>query len=604
MLIKRLSNAIAKYRFCKEILDFAKPNPIKQQLTQHPLNYMVVHPIGSQNKGPELEFYMAEEAIGFSKQLNWTLVKGSFEWNNQTKIKDMNTSQEKIHQDQQDNQSQKQREQQEFQEDDLGQEWGNYITGNSIVKSSLVKLPSIHSTTFFTKAKLSMLGQHIQSKGVNAVFINHELTSLQTRNLKKVWTQYSRGEIASAFTEDVIDNDENNKNAEEQAKSDSEGLSVQVYDRFTMLLLLFAKRSTQGISKLQVELTFLKFAKAKLETGDSSLQTLASIFKEQLMVAKEIDFEILSAKQKKNQGKNNEYRENELLLQRRIIDDKIEKVKQLIEEDNQSRLKIKRKIHAHTIPKIALIGFTNAGKAQLLNCILQKDETESKDQISQILSTNQKSVRLASGQKAIILNTIGFITDLPQDFIEVFKSTLGEVEDADIVLHIRDISHPHSEKQKQVVYGVLKDLGFNQDFFNQKMIEVWNKIDLMKHSLDYDQIESYDYPIVPTSALMNINIQKLLQVMEEKSNYIMNKKLYRLKYNIDQHFERLRWLYDVGNISGVKNEVQKLPIKRGDPTIIEYDVIIDEVTYNRYIATFQPEIRIKKDQGISPKGWK
>ncbi|CAD8185672.1 unnamed protein product [Paramecium octaurelia] len=600
MLIKRLSNAIAKYRFSKEILDFAKPTPTKQQLTQHPLNYMVLHPIGSQNKGPELEFYMAEEAIGLSKQLNWTLVQGPFGWNDQTT--DTSTSQEKVQQDSQDNQSQQQREQQEFQEDDLGQEWRNYIVGNSIVKSSLVKLPGIHSTTFFTKAKLGMLGLHIQSKGINAVFINTELTSLQTRNLKKVWTQYSKGEIASGITEDFIDNNENNKNAEEQAKSDSEATSVQVYDRFTMILQLFAKRSTQGVSKLQIELSFLKFAKAKLETGDSSLSSLASLFKEQLMVAKEIDVEILSIQQKNRQGRANE--NNELQQQRRIIDDKIEKVKQLIEEESQTRLKIKRKIHAHTIPKIALIGFTNAGKAQLLNCILQKDEVESKEQISQLLSTNQKSVRLASGQKAIIINTIGFITDLPQDLIEAFKSTLGEVQDADIVLHIRDISHPHSDKQKQVVYNVLKDLGFNQDFFNQKMIEVWNKIDLMKYSLDYDQIESQDYPIVPISALLNINIKKLLQVMEEKSNYNMNKKLYRLRYNIDQHFERLRWLYDIGNISGVKNEVQKPPVKKGDPTIIEYDVIIDEVTYNRYIATFQPEIRIKKNQGISPQGWK
>ncbi|CAD8206634.1 unnamed protein product [Paramecium octaurelia] len=608
MLIKRLSNIIAKYRFSKETLDLAKPTPSKQQLTSQPVNCMVLHPVFYPNKGPELELYLAEEAIGLSKSLNWTLEQGPF-WK-QEYTQDIRRSQGKIDEDQEDqgDQSQQQNKPQDFHinEDDLGHEWRNKIIRNSIAKSSLVKVPRIHSITFFTKGKLAMLGQHIQSKRINAVFINHELTSLQTRNLEKLWTQYSKGEITSAIKDDINDNNESTENIPDEIDSDSEfeGLSVKVFDRFTMILQIFAKRSTQGVSRLQIELSFLKFAKTKLVRSGSAFVSLSSIFKGDLMMAKEVYVEVVSAKQRRALGKMSGSGESELQLQRRLIDDRIAKVKKLIEEECLQRSKIKRKKLIHTVPRIALIGYTNAGKSQLLNCILQKDVVQSKDLLFQTLDTTSKSIRLASGQKAIMLDTIGFITDLPHDLVESFKSTLEEVEDADIVLHIRDISHPCTEQQKQVVLDVLKELGFNQDFYNKKMIEVWNKIDLMNYPIDHEFIESQDYPIVPISALMNMNIKKLLQVMEEKSNQILNKKLYRIRYNIDQHFERLKWLYENGNISGVKNEMQIPPIKKGDPTIIEYDVILDEVTYNRYIATFQPEMRVKKNKGMPPSNWK
>jgi GTP-binding protein HflX len=102
-----------------------------------------------------------------------------------------------------------------------------------------------------------------------------------------------------------------------------------------------------------------------------------------------------------------------------------------------------------------LIGYTNAGKSALLNCILDNNVVESKDLLFQTLSTTSKKIRLKSGQKAIMLDTIGFITDLPHELVDSFKSTLEEVASADLVLHIRDISHPFSDHQKKVVLQVL-----------------------------------------------------------------------------------------------------------------------------------------------------
>ena len=114
---------------------------------------------------------------------------------------------------------------------------------------------------------------------------------------------------------------------------------------------------------------------------------------------------------------------------------------------------------------------------------------ESRDLLFQTLTTTSKRIKLVSGQKAILLDTIGFISDLPHDLIESFKSTLEEVSQADLVLHIRDISNPCSSLQKETVLRVLKDLKFDQSFYNKRMIEVWNKIDLLTTPIDYHEIE-------------------------------------------------------------------------------------------------------------------
>lgn len=167
-----------------------------------------------------------------------------------------------------------------------------------------------------------------------------------------------------------------------------------------------------------------------------------------------------------------------------------------------------------------------------MNCILQKDVVESNDMLFQTLQTTTRKINLVSGQKAILLDTIGFISDLPHDLIESFKSTLDEVSQADLVLHIRDISHPCTNQQKQTVLDVLRDLGYSQDFYSNRMIEVWNKIDLLKEPIDYDKMLQIDYPVVPISALMKINTKQLIKVIEDKCNALLGKQMYHFKHSL------------------------------------------------------------------------
>lgn len=130
-------------------------------------------------------------------------------------------------------------------DDDLAHEWRNKILRNSIAKSSLVKVPRIHSSTFFTKGKVQSLGDFIRENGVNAIFVNHELTPLQTRNLERIWTDIMNDE-APRFP--INSNDPENSDLPTDQETDGElqqqqETHLKVFDRYTMILQIFAKRS-------------------------------------------------------------------------------------------------------------------------------------------------------------------------------------------------------------------------------------------------------------------------------------------------------------------------------------------------------------------------
>lgn len=107
-------------------------------------------------------------------------------------------------------------------------------------------------------------------------------------------------------------------------------------------------------------------------------------------------------------------------------------------------MRLKRQQRHKTTPTVALIGYTNAGKTALTN-LCTKSELESRNLLFQTLNTTQRGFRLPGGQSALMLDTVGFITDLPHGLVESFKATLEEIHDAEVLVHVRDISHPHTE---------------------------------------------------------------------------------------------------------------------------------------------------------------
>lgn len=565
------------------ILSFTQSNP--------PIHY-------PSSKGPDQELYLAEEAVGLAKALSWTVAKGPF-WNEDYN-KDIRKSQGRDPNDKETEQdydqvngplSEKDRikfakrhgwkmsDQTKIKDgqyvytpffsgvhqengiifdlssessDDLANEWRNKIIRKSIAKSSLVKVKKIHASNFFTKGKVIMLGEFIAENKINAVFINSNLTPLQSRNLERNWQKIVNGDTVTFKHDEERDLSDMDSDVATGSESDSETArqlqqrNIKIFDRFTIILQIFAQRAKTGLAKMQIELTFLNFAKTKLVRSGTAFQSLTAIFSGDLMSAEEIRMEVVSARQRRSRGKLSGSGETVLEMQKRLINEKVGKIKGQIEQEVKQRKYLieKNKNIISTVPKIALIGYTNAGKSALLNCILDQQVVESKDLLFQTLSTTSKKIRLVTGQKAIMLDTIGFITDLPHEMVSSFMTTLEEVAHADLVLHIRDVSHPFSEVQKQAVLDVLKKLNFNQDFYTKRMIEVWNKIDLITQPINYDQLQHSDYPIVPISALMKTNINHLLTVIEDKTNYLLGKKAYTLSHSLQDHGDRIRWLYE------------------------------------------------------------
>lgn len=173
--------------------------------------------------------------------------------------------------------------------------------------------------------------------------------------------------------------------------------------------------------------------------------------------------------------------ETQLEIERRRIQERETKILRELDELQRKQLQEKVKkdnIHS-SVPLIALLGYTNAGKTALMN-MCSGSKLESEDKLFQTLNTTNRRFRMLKGQNGIMLDTIGFITNLPHGLVESFKATLDEINFANVLVHVRDISHPHTNYQRDTVLRVLREIGVDEETMKQKYVEVWNKIDLVE----------------------------------------------------------------------------------------------------------------------------
>ncbi len=230
---------------------------------------------------------------------------------------------------------------------------------------------------------------------------------------------------------------------------------TKVIDRTGLILEIFGARAQTREGRLQVELAHLNYQRSRLVRSWTHLE-----------------------RQRGGFGFLGGPGETQIESDRRVIAERIATLKQRLERVRQRRaLQRKKRQHDH-VPVVALVGYTNVGKSTLFNCLTGGSDARVADRPFATLDPTLRRVRLPCGTPVVVSDTVGFITDLPTELIAAFRATLEEVVNADLLLHVRDISHPCHRSQARDVLSILHSLGVKTDT-DGLIIEVCNKIDAL-----------------------------------------------------------------------------------------------------------------------------
>lgn len=284
--------------------------------------------------------------------------------------------------------------------------------------AEVVRLRNPDAGMLFSSGKRDEIAQHLETLAdgeIGLVLIDGPVTPVQQRNLEREW-------------------------------------DVKILDRTGLILEIFADRAQTREGVLQVELAALAYQRTRLVRAWTHLE-----------------------RQRGGFGFVGGPGETQLEADRRAIDDQIVRLRRQLEKVVRTRNLHRRSRAKVPYPIVALVGYTNAGKSTLFNRLTGADVV-AKDQLFATLDPTMRQLRLPSGRRVILSDTVGFISDLPHELVAAFRATLEEVLEADLILHVRDISHPETEEQAGDVGDILDSLGVDD---NVPLIEVWNKIDAL-----------------------------------------------------------------------------------------------------------------------------
>lgn len=286
----------------------------------------------------------------------------------------------------------------------------------AVVQEGLVTLNDIRPATYIGKGKVDEIAGMVKSLSASIVVMDCPISPVQQRNLEKAW-------------------------------------SAKVIDRTGLILEIFGRRARTREGALQVELAHLTYQKSRLVRSWTHLE-----------------------RQRGGFGFLGGPGETQIEADRRVIEERIARI-----EAELDKVKRTRKLHRDSrkrvpYPIVALVGYTNAGKSTLFNR-LTAATVLSADMLFATLDPTLRAVELPRGVKAILSDTVGFISDLPTMLVAAFRATLEEVIEADVILHVRDVSHEDSEAQLHDVEKILDELGIAAT--DKRLIEVWNKIDCL-----------------------------------------------------------------------------------------------------------------------------
>lgn len=290
-----------------------------------------------------------------------------------------------------------------------------------IVDGLVLPLRQIRPATLIGPGRVDEIADRVKAEHIDLVIVDAPLSPIQQRNLERAW-------------------------------------KTKVIDRTGLILEIFGARARTREGSLQVELAALSYQRSRLVRSWTHLE-----------------------RQRGGLGFIGGPGESQIELDRRRIDERITRIKGQLEDVKRTRGLHRRARKRVPYPVIALVGYTNAGKSTLFNR-LTGAAVKAKDQLFATLDPTMRQMTLPSGRPAILSDTVGFVADLPTDLVAAFRATLEEVLTADLVIHVRDVAHPETEAQRKDVLAVLKDLEMDHLADEGRLLEFWNKQDLL--SLD------------------------------------------------------------------------------------------------------------------------
>jgi GTP-binding protein HflX len=327
-----------------------------------------------------------------------------------------------------------------------------------VIDSLLVPVAAPRPATLFGTGKVDELKALIEAHEIALVIIDHPVSAIQQRNLERAW-------------------------------------NAKVLDRTGLILEIFGRRARTKEGRLQVELAHLSYQKSRLVRTWTHLE-----------------------RQRGGYGFLGGPGEAQIELDRRMIDERIIAIRKDLEVVVRTRELHRQGRRRVPYPVVAIVGYTNAGKSTLFNRITGA-EVFAKHQLFATLDPTMREVRLKSGRRIILSDTVGFISDLPTMLVAAFRATLEEVIEADLILHVRDIAHAESDSHARDVEAVLTDLGIDTVSVDGPILEVWNKIDLLSPVTREEAMGAARWPERPpvlVSAVTGEGIDALLAAIDQR----------------------------------------------------------------------------------------
>jgi len=385
--------------------------------------------------------------------------------------------------------------------------------GLIVAEAFVLPLRQVRPATLFGEGQIERIAAECALENAELVIVDGALTGIQQRNLE-------------------------------------EKLKRKVIDRTGLILEIFGERAATAEGRLQVELAHLDYQQSRLVRSWTHLE-----------------------RQRGGFGFLGGPGETQIEADRRMIRDRMARLRRELEQVRRTRALHRKRRGRAPWPVIALVGYTNAGKSTLFNRLTGADVL-AEDLLFATLDPTMRAISLPGIDKAILSDTVGFISDLPTQLVAAFRATLEEVTEADVILHVRDIANPDSAAQKRQVLQVLEDLGVieREGEARVPILELWNKWDLLsdEQQADLATLAEQDPDVLPLSAETGFGVDTML----ERVGRLLTEgaRVHRITVPASDG-ARISWLHAHGEVldEGDAGEGEAGPLRRLDVRLTEKD---------------------------------